>query len=249
MTSEIAISTGAIQKVHDVKWQSTPFVRKTDSGIKKPLKLLCLHGGGSNNDITRMQLANVGLSQKAELDLIHGKHKSKPIWPTFHRLSKPFWGWLDKKTSTPMYKVLMSLAKTIEREGPYHGLYGFSQGSFFALLLSSHDIAEAFEIKPNWSFVIIAVGYFGLRSIKEVIQQYGKAAKMPLENSIEIPSLHLVGRYDSGLANSLKQDKMYKSASVVYHDYGHGLFKALLKDASFQAAVFSFMNQQTISKL
>jgi len=242
------ISADAIKKIRDI---SLPFLRNTNKGFKKPMKLLCLHGHGANNDITRIQLASIGLYQKVELDIIHGKYECNAEVPAFQRLSKePFWSWWDIKTPTSMYKVLMSLVKTIERHGPYDGLFGFSQGSLFVSLLSSPDIAESLGITRSWSFVIIAGGYFGVRPIiKEMLQKYGKSVKMPLKHSLKIPSLHILGRHDKWGANSVEQIKLYDSPSVVYHDYGHGLPKALLKDANLQAAVSAFMTQRSMSKL
>merc|ERR1719285_239215 len=95
---EEAISSDAIQKYHDVRYQhNMPFLRNTNRGIKNPLKLLCLHGQGTNNDITKIQLSRIGLFQKVELDLIHGKYKSDPGVPGFLKLSKePFYDWWDK---------------------------------------------------------------------------------------------------------------------------------------------------------
>ena len=41
--------------------------------MTKKLKILCLHGGGSNNDITMFQIIGLGLRSLAECELLHGK--------------------------------------------------------------------------------------------------------------------------------------------------------------------------------
>lgn len=245
---EEAIGRDAIQKYCDLKYHPTsPFLRKINRGIKIPLKLLCLHGGGSNNDITKIQLCSIGLFQKVQLDLVHGKYKSDPGVPAFLKLSKPpFYRWFDKKINSEILcRVLISLAKTIQREGPYDGLYGFSQGSYFVSLLSSPEVARVLGIKRTWKFVINACGIYGYtKIIKKMLQQYDKKAKIPSKHSIEIPSLHLIGRRDEMRKSAESLVELFKTPSVVYHDYGHGLPRVLLQDATFQSAVNSFMTQQ-----
>jgi len=240
-------TSSPIKKERNVDYQLySAYLRTTDIGAKKPLKMLCLHGAGSNNDITSIQLASVGVSQKLELDLMHGALESQAYAPTFHRLSgKAFWRWWDSKSPSSLLEVLVSLAKTIEREGPYDGLFGFSQGSFLVALLSSPNIAEILGINRTWNFVMIAGGYYGhLDILKEMLQVNDKSAKMPSPQSIEIPSLHMIGKCDPYRESAERLSKLFKAASVVYHDRGHELPLVLLQDKSFQAAVDSFLKQQ-----
>jgi len=228
---------------------SSPYLRTTDLGTKKPLKMLCLHGAGSNNDITSIQLSSIGVSQKLELDLMHGALESKAYAPVFNKLSqKSFWRWWDSKSSASLHKALVSLSKTIEREGPYDGLFGFSQGSFLVALISSPDITRVLGIKRTWNFVMIAGGYYGhVDIVREMLYVRDKTAQMPSPQSIEMPSLHMIGKYDQYRQSAERLSKLFKSATVVYHDRGHELPMVLLQDKNFQDTVDMFMKQQLIT--
>ena len=101
-------------------------------------RILCLHGRGSNNDITRFQMVHTRLCEHADCDLLHSPLADYAYSSDFHLLSAlPFHAWwhgtLDGKR---LARVLRLVLRYVERHGPYDGLYGFSQGAALVSLLS-----------------------------------------------------------------------------------------------------------------
>ena len=60
----------------------------------RELRLLCLHGRGSNNDITALQFNNMRLRTRLSLDFLHGPEQASAQSSTFELFSaKPFQAW------------------------------------------------------------------------------------------------------------------------------------------------------------
>ena len=53
----------------------------------RPLKILALHGRGSNNDITSIQLSSLEVPTRCVADLLSAPHTSSPQSDVFHMLS------------------------------------------------------------------------------------------------------------------------------------------------------------------
>ena len=120
----------------------------------RPLKILALHGRGSNNDITAIQLSSLEIPTRCVADLLSAPHDSSPQSDVFHMLSnRPFHEWGHDE------KALKGVLAYIEKYGPYDGLYGFSQGAAVVTALSKPGVAEGFGSKRTWRFVICCLLY------------------------------------------------------------------------------------------
>ena len=120
----------------------------------RPLKILALHGRGSNNDITSSQLSSLEVPTRCVADLLSAPHSSSPQSDVFHMLSnRPFHEWGHDE------KALKGVLAYIERYGPYDGLYGFSQGAAVVTALSKPGVAEGFGAGA-WAFVAVGATFY-----------------------------------------------------------------------------------------
>ena len=211
-----------------------------DAAHARRPRLLCLHGRGSNNDITRFQMVHTRLCEYADCDLLHAPLDDDAYSSDFHLLSAlPFHAWwhgtLDGKR---LAHVLRLVLRYVERHGPYDGLYGFSQGAALVSLISRPGMIDALggcAVRP-WSFVILGCGvHLGDEA----------AAALCATAPIALPSLHLIGRWDLLCrTGSERLAEQYTAPTVYTHDWGHSLPAGLMADAECAATVRTFIMAQ-----
>ena len=210
-------------------------------------RILCLHGRGSNNDITRFQMVHTRLCEHADCDLLHSPLADYAYSSDFHLLSAlPFHAWwhgtLDGKRLARVLRlrlvVLRLVLRYVERHGPYDGLYGFSQGAALVSLLSRPGMIDALggcAVRP-WSFVILGCGVH--------LGDEAAASLCPIA-PIALPSLHLIGRWDLLCrTGSERLAEQYTAPTVYTHDWGHSLPAGLMEDAECAATVRTFIMAQ-----
>ncbi|KAJ8610682.1 hypothetical protein CTAYLR_005665 [Chrysophaeum taylorii] len=214
----------------------------------RPLRLLCLHGHGSNNDITAIQMCSLGLHSRCSVDLLHGAQPCAPQAWTFTQLSaRPFKSWWDMRGGG-LEAALRRVLLAVEEHGPYDGLYGFSQGSAVASWLSLPGVAESLGAKRTWRFVVCAGGVdIGLDEAMALLDgDHGSddntnARKTTTSKKIDLPSLHIIGRKDSYITLSRRLVALYDNPVVLSHPHAHEVPVSLRRDAPFQAAVHDFL--------
>ncbi|KAH6715843.1 serine hydrolase-domain-containing protein [Leptodontidium sp. MPI-SDFR-AT-0119] len=126
------------------------------------LRFLCLHGAGTNSDIFRLQLDPISeelrKDNSATFHFIDGEEDSGPgpgIEGLFEGPYFSFYAWPrtctseDEKAVEEAYKLIYA---TIEQEGPFDGILGFSQGATLAFqFLSQHAKRFPYDL-PNAVF-------------------------------------------------------------------------------------------------
>ena len=137
-----------------------------------PLRVLSLHGGGSNMTVNKMQVARLkrtlGPNDVVEFDFLNGtrEQKAENIDPAVTRMfgKGPYYGWygvenLEAPGATYPPELLMDpkanfrylvyeealdrLEAHIEENGPYHVLCGFSQGAIMITMLTARRLQRA----------------------------------------------------------------------------------------------------------
>lgn len=187
----------------------------------RPLKILALHGRGSNNDITTIQLTSLECPTRCVADLLSAPHDAGPQSGVFRMLSnRPFheWGYAEE----PLRGVLAY----IETHGPFDGLYGFSQGAAVVTALSKPGVAEGFGSKRTWRFVICACG-----------------VPPPGGGTVDLPSLQISGATDPFRAASRALAGVYENPVLLEHAGGHELPLKLRHDAPFKDALDAFFDR------
>ncbi|WP_415259672.1 AMP-binding protein [Pseudomonas chlororaphis] len=113
-------------------------------------RILALHGRGSNGDVTRMQLKNLGLSE-AEYDVFYanGPLLADRPGPGMENLQAlmcgPWYSWLPSEDDEPtdnstladtLCDAVLNVLAILEDQGPFDGVFGFSQGGVIASLVN-----------------------------------------------------------------------------------------------------------------
>jgi acyl-CoA synthetase (AMP-forming)/AMP-acid ligase II len=145
-------------------------ISRSNSKRKKPrisrLRLLCLHGRKSNMDISKRQMARLGLDQDFDsITYLQGPYVDTALLSSDDDGVPLYYSWVESRSSSETKKekestatsssssgmqlmqtnldkhsLLTSLYKIIQHvrtHGPYDAVYGFSQGAALATVLSS----------------------------------------------------------------------------------------------------------------
>jgi len=101
-------------------------------------RILALHGRRSNNDVTRMQMENLKMSED-DYDIFYMKGYVKEdkgnedIEGIFHG---PYYSWYsaDGSAGPTLIDAVLDVLKVAKFYGPFDGIYGFSSGAIVAAM-------------------------------------------------------------------------------------------------------------------
>mmetsp|Transcript_47204 Transcript_47204/g.100413 ORF Transcript_47204/g.100413 Transcript_47204/m.100413 type:complete len:242 (-) Transcript_47204:82-807(-) len=185
--------------------------------MSKP-RILCLHGGRSNNDITAIQTQGLQISARVECIFMHAPHTLKHGYPGLDLFSDgPWYTWADSSKSLSDQEdqwdaSLKYMAKFCKEHGPFDGVYGFSQGAAIVTNFSSPEIwKERFHMSCcPWKFAILACSG---------ASQYLTIKK---GTAVDVPSFHIFGKKDKLLIDGKKIAEYWASSCKVAHTHGRG---------------------------
>eukprot|EP00316_Scyphosphaera_apsteinii_P009994 CAMPEP_0119327738 /NCGR_PEP_ID=MMETSP1333-20130426/71572_1 /TAXON_ID=418940 /ORGANISM="Scyphosphaera apsteinii, Strain RCC1455" /LENGTH=248 /DNA_ID=CAMNT_0007336421 /DNA_START=54 /DNA_END=799 /DNA_ORIENTATION=- len=230
----------SVPQIHAL--EDTGFQR--DSRIGR-LRLLCLHGSGSNNAVTELQVANLGLwsRHRVACDFLQATQETDAQNQILAQLFEaPFYQWfrfhhaiLSCCSSVPaLSSAIARIMQVIKRCGPYDGLFGFSQGALMVTCLSSPLVWKRMYGLSTcpWRFVICANA--GGTSVLQRLRFQGHRLKEHLP-ICSIFSLHLVGRQDGHRSASEALIEYFQDVTKHIHPYGHELPMPLKDDAELAA--------------
>jgi len=184
----------------------------------KKTRILCLHGGASNNDITAFQTMGLKLGSRMECIYLNAPHLSRCCYPGLDRLSDgPWYIWSDiskglEHQEDQWDESLEHLAKYCKENGPFDGVYGFSQGTAIITDFSHPNIwKDKFKMKScPWKFAILACG--------------GASHQVTLKRgmTVKIPSFHIWGKKDRILNDSKTIAEYWDPPMRITHSHGRG---------------------------
>jgi predicted esterase len=130
-----------------------------------------------------------------------------------------------------------AIASIFDREGPFDGVFGFSQGAALAALLvglRSPDALPAPHRPLVFDFVIMAGAF--LANDPALAKFYSARA------SYDLPSVHIVGQADSIVpaTYSYKVAALFKDPLVLQHDGGH----VIASTPSIHKQIVAFLQQR-----
>ncbi|KAI1740421.1 serine hydrolase FSH [Xylaria scruposa] len=211
----------------------------------REIKILCLHGIGTNADIFETQTAPIryhlrNLSEPAALvfDFVDGTYP----WPappeiiTIYGENQPNLSYYDG-SATSALAAIDNLAAYVIENGPYGAIMGFSMGGSLAatLLLKPH---EKDADKPEWAtartMIQSAVFLSGMQPISTAALRREKMEKVQTQeiglrgkwNLIDIPTLHIWSPADQeipGESETLVQMCCKDKRAEIVHNAGHAV--------------------------
>lgn len=219
-------------------------------------KILCLHGGASNSDITTFQTMGLQLPKRMECIYIDAPHVIDGCYPGLDAFSSgPFRGWAGPTTKSLSSKAaatvstsagikadhwdesLEFIAKFCADNGPFDGVYGFSQGAAIVTNFSHPQIwRDRFHMTDcPWKFAILACG----GAINHItISKYNGG-------TIDIPSFHIHGKKDHLLSESREMTAYYNNSRMVVHSHerGHEIdMRMFAREKDLMAKLDSFLD-------
>jgi hypothetical protein len=234
---------------------TTRFCADVQRQRRSKLRVLCLHGHGSNNDITQLQLIGLALREihGVSCDVVEATIEASAQNSTLEMLSeRPFRTWFrwwmlgtNIFATTSLDESLEQLMQVVERYGPYDGLYGFSQGAFMCSVLCNPAVWRGrFGLdKCPFRFVILANAGMSdtLPSITVAVAPPHLRATIELPNAL--PSLHLIGAQDWMRASQERHAGFYEAPTVYTHAKGHEIPMRLREDRELQRTLASFLKR------
>ena len=102
-------------------------------------RILALHGVQSNNAVTKLQLANLNITEDDyDIEYLQGRVEVDEAHPDLDGLfSGPFHSWFDKNDPTSVVRAVHDVVNFCQMHGPFDGIYGFSSGAVVASLVAN----------------------------------------------------------------------------------------------------------------
>ena len=209
---------------------------------RKP-RLLALHGTGSNKDVTKRQLRNLGITEELfTIFFLNGPVKEAQEGPGLEGLFEgPFYSWFDKKAMNKdtVLEMLGSVVMFIKNNN-IDGLFGFSQGGVVASAIMQPEVRELlcsylgvqlrseqqrYNANFNLSFSMLAHS-----ASSELVRSTLGLEPQAAPNSINGHSIHLIGISDPGKPKSEAEALVFEGGAtrlIVYHAGAHELPREL----------------------
>ncbi|KAK8879253.1 Dihydrofolate reductase [Apiospora arundinis] len=115
------------------------------------MKFLCLHGMGANSDVYETQLSSIiaQLGSHHEFFFADGLIQCDAAEGVEEVFSGPFYCYYEKASQGRLHQAFDLIYELIEDEGPFDGIFGFSQGGALASsFLLHHRKTNPYEPDP-----------------------------------------------------------------------------------------------------
>ncbi|KAE8150833.1 hypothetical protein BDV25DRAFT_171872 [Aspergillus avenaceus] len=105
------------------------------------MRLLCLHGHGTNSEILETQLAQLRgyLPADWEFDFLDGEMESKPATGIEDIFPGPYYSYHGVPIPEDVWRAYNFIMDVVQEEGPFDGVIGFSQGAQMAATIIAHE--------------------------------------------------------------------------------------------------------------
>ncbi|CAO3639296.1 unnamed protein product [Cunninghamella blakesleeana] len=211
--------------------------------MDQKLKILCLHGMSQNGHIFRKKTAVIRKKIDKIADMVyitaphlslHPNHTSEVLRAAAAdenapEEEKPFGWWLAKEENVQPeddsfvgFKESIDVVKDVlTKEGPFDGIFGFSQGAAFASMLAAalenrsllpEYFSEEFQ-HPAFRFAIVSASFIPERPISQRI----------FAHKIKTPSLHMIGETDTLIVPERMEElaDAFENPTILKHPGGH----------------------------
>ena len=207
----------------------------------RPLRFLCLHGGGGNHKVSTAQVRK--LAQLFGTDATFEYLEGPRIYPDdeVDKVIKsmfgpgPYFGWYgvdhNDKTSRPYVeklsdpsvhfeykeaeKAIDRVASHIAHHGPYDVLLGFSQGAIIITILTAQRLKAAREqgaAPPEWLLNVLVCG---------MPPRDDRYIELTTKPPIDFPCSLMFGKKDGFYAYGQRLRDIYVNPDIFEHERGH----------------------------
>jgi predicted esterase len=193
----------------------------------KRLKILCLHGYNGTADVLRQQMQPLssGLSELADFTYVTAPSRSVGDFGWWHAVgigqnaqqgpgvfasgAIQYKGW--NRTQDWMIGVF-------QQQGPFDGVFGFSQGAALTGLLVGMRTATGKTTSQSPLKFDFAMMVGGFPAVDQSLTSYYDARK-----SYDLPSVHIIGRSDTIVESDYSLDlaRKFKNPLILEHQGGH----------------------------
>ncbi|XP_037477988.1 esterase C25G4.2-like isoform X1 [Triticum dicoccoides] len=193
-----------------------------DGAARRPApRFLCLHGFRTSGEIMRRQVADrwpAGVTSRLDLAFPDAPFPAEGDSPVRGVFDPPYYEWCrfageDFLKYKNFGECLAGIEELMVRQGPFDGLFGFSQGALLsAALVGLQQQGLALNRVPRVKYVMIISG--------AKIQSPALAAKA-YANKINCASLHFIGDGDFVKAHGEELADSFVDPLVIRHPAGH----------------------------
>lgn len=213
----------------------------------KKLRILCLHGYHGSADVLRLQFDSLSsaFGPSIELVFVNAPSLTTGDFGWWHSVSNPqsttrgnpgvasngsvyYKGWEQTRAF---------LVDLFARQGPFDGIFGFSQGAALAGLMVGMRAPDGKPTQEKPLVFDFAIMVGGFTSPDPALARlYSDRA------SYNLPSVHIIGRSDGIVPNSRSFDlaSKFKSPVILEHSGGH----VIASTSSVRKGVMDFLEQQ-----
>ena len=214
-----------------------------DSSSANLPRILCLHGGGTNATILKIQLRRLVSALREHFALVYvtAPLESGPgpgVLPAFADCG-PYYKWMapEGEDQGPLQLKVRALLKSTMSEdgGQFVGVLGFSQGARMAAgLLADQEQGED-DGMPKWKFGVLLCGSYPPASLTATrnttpktnghVQrdEHGQIREPYAGEMIGVPSVHMRGLQDVHLEKGRRLSKYFSDKIEFEFDQGHHL--------------------------
>ncbi|WOL06795.1 hypothetical protein Cni_G15529 [Canna indica] len=199
--------------------QLPPVLAEVREEQEKKMKVLCLHGFRTSGSFLCKQISkwDPSIFQHFQLEFpdgifpAGGKSEIEGIFPP------PYFEWFQFNKEFTEYQNLEQcisyLCDYITKNGPFHGLLGFSQGAVLAALLTSYQAqGKILKEHPPIKFVVLISGSkFRNPSISDIAYK----------DLIKVKSVHFIGEKDWLKLPSEELAAAFDNPLILRHPQGH----------------------------
>ncbi|CAM0904416.1 unnamed protein product [Alopecurus aequalis] len=184
-------------------------------------RFLCLHGFRTSGEIMRRQVLDrwpADVTSRLDLAFADAPFPAQGESPVLGVFDPPYYEWgqfvgEDFLNYSNFGDCLANIEELMVREGPFDGLFGFSQGAFLSAALAGlQEQGLALNRVPKVNFLIVISG--------GKIQSPALAAKA-YANKIKCPSLHFLGDNDFAKTHGEELADSFVDPFVIRHPAGH----------------------------
>lgn len=191
------------------------------------MRILCLHGMGTNSQIFEAQTALLRASINAELNtecdfvFVNGEIETEPRNGVEKYYDGPFLSFYDWESAASVREAYQLVYELIDEQGPFDGVMGFSQGGSLASSFLFHHMAtcpsQPVEQLFRFAIVICSGNPFDARGPST--RRYHPDEDLA---RIPIPTANIVGRKDDEYSRQLLLHRLCDARRATIYDHGGG---------------------------